>query len=59
MKSKSIVRQSKLKIYHTITKLVVMNAPETWALKEKEIRMLSIWERKILRKIYGAKEGRK
>jgi hypothetical protein len=25
-------------------------------LKEKEIRMLSIWERKILRKIYGAKK---
>jgi hypothetical protein len=25
-------------------------------LKEKEIRMLSIWERKILKKIYGAKE---
>jgi hypothetical protein len=56
MKSKSIARQSKLKIYHTITKPVVMNAPETWALKEKEIRMLSIWERKILRKIYGAKK---
>jgi hypothetical protein len=49
MKSKSISRQSKLKIYCTIIKPVVMYASETWVLKEKEIRMLSIWERKILR----------
>jgi hypothetical protein len=56
MKSKSISTQSKLKIYRTIIKPVVMYASETWALKEKEIRMLSIWERKILRKIYGAKK---
>jgi hypothetical protein len=27
----------------------VLYASETWVLKEKEIRMLSIWERKILR----------
>jgi hypothetical protein len=56
MKSKSIARQSKLKIYRTIIKPVVMYASETWVLKEKEIRMLSIWERKILRKIYGSKK---
>jgi hypothetical protein len=34
-----------------------MHASETWVHKEKEI-MLGIWERKILRKIYGEnKEG--
>jgi hypothetical protein len=49
------LRQSTLKIYRTIIKPVVMQATETWVLKEMEIRMLSIWERKILRKIYGAK----
>jgi hypothetical protein len=54
-KSKSTSRQSTLKIYHMIIKPVVIYASETWVLKEKEIRMLSIWERKILRKIYGAK----
>jgi hypothetical protein len=59
MKSKLISRQSKLKTYQTIIKPVVMYASETWVLKEKEIRMLTTWERKILRKIYGAKEGRK
>jgi hypothetical protein len=60
MKSKSISRQSKLIIYCTIIKPVVMYASETWVLKEKEISVLSIWKRKILRKIYGAKkEGKK
>jgi hypothetical protein len=33
-----------------------MCASETWELNEKEIRMLSIWEIKILWKIYGAKK---
>jgi hypothetical protein len=55
-KSKSISRQYKLKIHRTIIKPVVMYAPETRVLKEKEIRMLSIWERKISRKMYGAKK---
>jgi hypothetical protein len=36
-----------------------MYASETWVSKEKEIIMLSIRERKILSKIYGAnKEGK-
>jgi len=58
MKSKSISRQSKCKkkIYRTIIKPVVMYDSETWVLKEKEIIKLSIWERKILRKIYVAKK---
>jgi hypothetical protein len=55
MKSKSISRQSTLKIYRTIIKPVAMYASETWVLKEKEIRTLSIWESNILREIYGAK----
>jgi hypothetical protein len=29
---------------------------EAWVLKEKGIRMPNIWERRILRKIYGAKK---
>jgi hypothetical protein len=39
-----------------VIKPIVMYASETWALKEKEIRMLNVWERKILRKIFGAKK---
>jgi hypothetical protein len=37
---------------------IVMDASETWAPKEKEIRMLSIRKRKILSKIYGANKER-
>jgi hypothetical protein len=33
-----------------------MYASETWVLKENKIRMLSIWERKMLRKISGVKK---
>jgi hypothetical protein len=41
-----------------VIKPVVIYASETWVSKEKEIRMLNVWERKILRKIFGAnKEG--
>jgi hypothetical protein len=40
----------------TIIKPVIIYASETWVPKEKEIRMLSIWERNILRKIYEAKK---
>jgi hypothetical protein len=56
MKFKLISRQSKLKIYRTIIKPVVMYASETWVLKEKEIRMISICERKILIWSEGRKE---
>jgi hypothetical protein len=39
-----------------VIKPIVICASETWVLKEKEIRMLNVWERKILRKIFGAKK---
>jgi hypothetical protein len=56
MRSKSISRKSKLKIYRTVIKRIVIHASETWVVKEKEIRMLNVWERKILRKIFGTKK---
>jgi hypothetical protein len=43
-------------MYRTIIKPVVMYASETWVLKEYEIKILSIWERNISRKIYRAKK---
>jgi hypothetical protein len=56
MKSKSISRKSKLKIYRTVNKPTVIHASDTWVLKEKEIRMLNVGGRKIVRKIFGAKK---
>jgi hypothetical protein len=58
IRSKSISQKSKLKIYRTVIKPIVICASDTWVPKEKEIRMLNVWERKTLRKIFGAqKEG--
>jgi hypothetical protein len=42
MRSKSISRKSKLKIYRTVIKPIAIYASETWVLKEKEIRMLNV-----------------
>jgi hypothetical protein len=39
-----------------VIKPIIIYASETWVLKEKEIRMLNVWGRKILRKIFGAKK---
>jgi hypothetical protein len=36
--------------------IITIYASETWLLKEKEIKMLHVWGRKILRKIFGAKK---
>jgi hypothetical protein len=52
MRSKSISRKSNLKIYRTVIKPIVTYASETWVLKEKEISMLNVRVRKILRKIF-------
>jgi hypothetical protein len=58
MRSKSISQKSKLKIYRTVIKPIIIHASETWVIKEKGIRMLNVWRRKILRMIFGAnKEG--
>jgi sorting nexin-29 len=56
MRSKSISRKSKLKIYRTVIKPIVIYASETWVLKEKGIIMLNVWGKKNLRKIFGAKK---
>lgn len=46
-------RHSKLKIYKTIIKPVVTYGCETWTMSSRDEANLRIFERKILRKIYG------
>ena len=46
-------RRSKLKLYQTVIKPVVVYGCETWVLKENIIQKLSVFERKILRRIFG------
>jgi len=44
---------AKLKLYFSVIRPVVTYACETWILKETIINRLMVFERKILRKIFG------
>jgi len=46
-------RNSKLQIYRTLVRPVVTCGSESWTLTMEEERPLAVFERKILRKIYG------
>jgi hypothetical protein len=51
--SSLISRNSKMQIYCTLVCPVVTYGSESWTLTMEEERALAIFERKILRKIYG------
>jgi len=55
--SSLISRSSKLQIYCTSVRPVVAYGSESWTLTMEEERALVIFERKILRKIYGPVKG--
>jgi hypothetical protein len=50
---KLLSKRSKLKLYWSIIRPVVTYACETWVLKENVIQKLMIFERQVLRKIFG------
>jgi len=52
-KSKLLTKNSKLRMYKTLVRPVVTYACETWVLKENIKTKLRVFERKVLRKIYG------
>jgi len=45
--------KSKLKMYWSIIRPIVSYACEVWLLKEVTKNMLMVFERKVLRKIFG------
>ena len=53
IKSKFLKRNTKIKIYKTIIRPVVTYSSETWTLAAKDENNLRIFEREILRKIFG------
>ena len=55
--SRPISRNSKLQIYRTLVRPVVTYGSESWTLTMEEERALAVFERKILRKIYGPVKG--
>ena len=50
---KAVSRKSKLKLYWTVIRPAVVYGCETWVLKENITQKVSVFERKILRKIFG------
>ena len=52
-KSNLVTKQSKLKLYRTVIRPIVTYASETWVLKETIIQKLLVFERRILRRIFG------
>ena len=53
LKSSVLSRTTKLKIYRTLIRPVITYAAETWTLSHSDENALRIFERKIIRKIYG------
>jgi len=48
-----VSRKSKLKSYWSVIRPGVVSGCETWVLRESIIQRLSVFERKILRKVFG------
>jgi hypothetical protein len=53
LKAKSINRTYKVIIYKTLIKPVLIYGAETWVLSKADELRLGVFERKILRRIYG------
>jgi len=51
--AKLLTKKSKLRMYQTLVRPVVIYACETWVLKENIKTKLMVFERKVLRRIYG------
>jgi hypothetical protein len=55
-KRRLVTKYSKLKLYRAVIRSTVPYASETWLLKETTIPKLLVFERKILRRIFGPKK---
>jgi hypothetical protein len=53
LKSHHLSTQTKIKLYKTLVRPVLMYGCESWSLSKKEENEINIFERNILRKIYG------
>jgi len=55
LSASSLTEIVKIKIYRTIILPVVLYGCETWSLTLKEERRLSVYENRVLRRIFGTK----
>lgn len=54
IRNKNIQRRTKINIYKTLIRPILTYGAETWTLTQSNERLLGIFERKVLRKIFGA-----
>ena len=57
-KSQEHIKEDKTKYLQNDNKTVILFGSELWKLKQRGKGMLEIWQRKVLRKIYGGKKER-
>jgi hypothetical protein len=55
LRSKAVSRTTKIRMYKTIIRPVLLYGSEAWCLMANGEKNLCIWERKVLRKIFGLK----
>jgi hypothetical protein len=53
LKAKNMSRKHKVTFYKTLIKLVLVYGAETWVMRRADELRLGVFERKILRRIYG------
>lgn len=53
LKSKRISENAKLRLYETVIRPTVLYTRDSWIMSKKDDNKLSIWEQRLLRKIYG------
>jgi hypothetical protein len=53
LKSALLSRSTKVKLYRTLIRVVVTYGAETWTLNISDENAFQIFERKVIRKIYG------
>ena len=57
LSSSLLSKNLKIKVHRTLILLAVLYGCETWSLTLREERRLSVFENKLLRKIFGPKRG--
>jgi len=53
MSSKMLSRKTKIRIYKTIIRPILLYGAETWVLNKREEKAIIVFENKVLRKIFG------
>jgi len=53
LKSRTLSKNLKIRIYMTLLRPIVLYGSEMWALRKAEEQRLGVFERKVLRKIFG------